>query len=168
MLSNIRRWRGLILIAGILAGGMLFSTAHAQSAAQAGKPQVAGAPSHYQPNRFARRANVYYSLVWGVDALNVKTTEAGEIIRFGYRVLDPDKAKLLNDGKLEPALVDPRAGVQLVVPALEFVGKLRQSSPPEAGRFYWVAFSNKGRRVKRGDHVSVVIGKFRADGLVVE
>jgi hypothetical protein len=31
-----------------------------------------------------------------------------------------------------------------------------------------MAFSNKGRHVKQGDHVSVVIGKFRADGLVVD
>ncbi len=51
---------------------------------------------------------------------------------------------------------------------MDKVGKLRQSSTPEAGKSYWMAFSNKGRRVKRGDHVSVVIGQFRADGLVVE
>jgi hypothetical protein len=31
-----------------------------------------------------------------------------------------------------------------------------------------MAFSNKGRLVKRGDRVNVVIGKFRADGLVVD
>jgi hypothetical protein len=29
-------------------------------------------------------------------------------------------------------------------------------------------FSNKGGYVKRGDRVTVVIGKFRADGLVVD
>ena len=54
------------------------------------------------------------------------------------------------------------------MPSLEKVGQLRQSSTPETGKIYWMAFSNKGRLVKRGDHVSVVIGKFRADGLVVE
>jgi hypothetical protein len=31
-----------------------------------------------------------------------------------------------------------------------------------------MAFSNKGRPVKRGDRVDVVIGKFRAEGLVVD
>jgi hypothetical protein len=31
-----------------------------------------------------------------------------------------------------------------------------------------MAFSNKGRPVKRGDRVSVVIGAFHADGLVVD
>jgi hypothetical protein len=65
-------------------------------------------------------------------------------------------------------LIDPQAGVRLVVPSLEKVGQLRQATTPEAGKSYWMAFSNKGRLVKKGDHVSVVIGKFHADGLVVD
>ena len=100
--------------------------------------------------------------------LSVKWTESGEIIRFAYRVLDGDKAQALNDKKSEPSLIDPQAGVKLVVPSLEKVGQLRQSATPEAGRVYWMAFSNKGRLVKRGDRVDVVIGQFRAEGLVVE
>jgi hypothetical protein len=65
-------------------------------------------------------------------------------------------------------LNDPRARVSLVVPSLEKVGKLRQSEAPEEGKSYWMAFSNKGRLVKRGDRVNVVIGQFHADGLVVD
>lgn len=65
-------------------------------------------------------------------------------------------------------MIDPQAGVKLVVPALEQVGILRQTGTPEAGKVYWMAFSNKGRKVKRGDHVIVQIGQFRADGLVVD
>jgi hypothetical protein len=82
--------------------------------------------------------------------------------------LDADKARQLNDKKAEPVLIDPRAGVKLVVPQLEKVGQLRQSSTPIAGKSYWMAFSNKGRLVKRGDYVNVVIGNFRAEGLVVD
>ena len=102
--------------------------------------------------------------------LSVKWTESGEIIRFAYRVLDGDKAQALNDKKSEPSLIDPQAGVKLVVPSLEQVGLLRQTptGKPEPGKSYWMAFSNKGRHVKRGDRVDVVIGKFRAQGLVVE
>ena len=98
----------------------------------------------------------------------MKWTESGEIIRFTYRVLDPSKAKMLNDKKSEPSLIDPHAGVSLVVPSMEQVGQLRQSADPEQGKAYWMAFSNKGRLVKRGDRVDVVIGQFRADGLVVD
>jgi hypothetical protein len=129
---------------------------------------VAGKPTHYRPDRFAGRAGQYYRLVWGVDSLAVSWAESGEIIRFNYRVLDADKAKALNDGKSEPALNAPRAGVSLVIPSMENVGQLRQSGAPEDGKSYWMAFSNKGRLVKRGDRVNVVIGQFHADGLVVD
>jgi hypothetical protein len=124
--------------------------------------------THYQPDRFAGRARTYYTLVWGVDSLSVKWGESGEVIRFTYRVLDADKARVLNDKKYEPSLIDSQAGVRLVVPSMENIGQLRQSAPPEAGKAYWMVFSNKGRLVKRGDHVNVVIGAFHADGLVVD
>jgi hypothetical protein len=107
-------------------------------------------------------------LAWGVDSLNVKWSESGEIIRFSYQVVDEEKAKILNDKKSEPALIDPQAQVKLVVPSLEKVGQLRQSSTPITGKSYWMGFSNKGRLVKRGDRVTVQIGLFKADGLVVE
>lgn len=170
------------LLAGLLATPTASAQTHPQpaSAAQAPVPQAAkGAPpssprqpsgnaSRYRPDRFAGRAGTYYRTVWGVDSLVVKWGESGEVIRFSYRVLDANKAQVLNDKKLEPSLIDPQAGVKLVVPSMENVGQLRQSAPPESGKAYWMVFSNKGRLVKRGDHVSVVIGTFQADGLVVD
>lgn len=159
----------LILLSGVLGTCVLVLRVEAQAALPAGtsKPS-APTHSHYQPDRFAGRAGKYYQLIWGVDSLSLKYTESGEVIRFSYRVLDPDKAKVLNDKKNEPSLIDSRAGVKLVVPTLDKVGQLRQSSTPEAGKSYWMAFSNKGRLVKKGDHVDVVIGQFRAQGLVVD
>jgi hypothetical protein len=146
--------------------------APAAQPAKGGQPSAQAKPgtkaSRYRPERFAGRAGSYYRLVWGVDTLGVKWGESGEVIRFSYRVLDADKARILNDKKNEPSLIDPQAGVRLVVPSLENVGQLRQSAPPEGGKSYWMVFSNKGRLVKRGDHVSVVIGAFHADGLVVD
>ena len=129
-----------------------------------GKPK----PSRYQPDRFAGRAGKYYELTWGVDSLSVKLVESGELVRFSYRVLDPARAKVLNDKQNEASLIDPRAGVSLVVPVMEKVGQLRQSATPEAGRSYWMTFSNKGGRVVRGDRVDVVIGTFKANFLVVD
>lgn len=158
-----------MLLAAVLAGGMLVSPVKAQSANPAGTASADSAsPYRNQPNRVARRAAMYYEFAWGVEALRVKLVESGEIIRFSYRVVDVEKAKALNDKKSEPSLIDPQARVKLVVPSLEQVGMLRQSSTPEVGKSYWMAFSNSGRVVKRGDRVSVVIGKFQADGLLVE
>ena len=128
----------------------------------------AGAPYRNHPVRLSNRAVAYYQSVWGVDSLSVKWAESGEMIRFTYRVVDPTKAELLNDKKVEPHLIDQRAGVSLMVPTMEKVGQLRQTSTPEMGRSYWMAFSNSGRPVKRGDHVDVVVGMFRANDLVVE
>jgi hypothetical protein len=159
------------ILANLLLCGALWGQGEAPvPAAPVAQPPVAAAHSRYQPNRFSRRAELNYGLVWGVDSLSVKWTESGEIIRFAYRVLDGDKAQALNDKKSEPSLIDPQAGVKLVVPSLEQVGLLRQTptGKPEPGKSYWMAFSNKGRHVKRGDRVDVVIGKFHADGLVVE
>jgi hypothetical protein len=132
------------------------------------KATTAGTRYRYQPARFAARAGTYYRLLWGIDSLSVKSAESGEVIRFSYRVLDTDKAKTLGDKKQEPSLVDDQAHVKLVVPMMDKVGKLRQTGTPESGKTYWMLFSNKGGYVKRGDRVSVVIGGFRADGLVVD
>jgi hypothetical protein len=164
--------RGLCLLAILLAGGFAGGIALAQKvsppAPAAGPTKSARAPTGAQLTRFSRHESEYYRAVWGVDALSVKLAESGELIRFSWRVLDPGLAAVLSDKKAEPALEDPQAGVSLVVPTMENIGQLRQTQPPEAGRSYWMTFSNSGRPVKHGHRVNVVIGSFRANGLIVE
>ena len=160
-------------LAMILAGGIFVLPLLGQSTATEVSPvgtksTAVGAPTRYMPSRFPGRAAAFYGAVWGVDSLSVKAVESGELVRFSYRVLDAVKAKTLNDKEVNAFLIDPVAGIRLSVPTLEKVGQLRQSSTPEAGKVYWMAFSNSGRRVKPGDHVEVVIGNFRAEGLVVD
>ncbi len=163
-----RRLRtAVILLACILVGSMFVSSLSAQSKSGSGTATAAGV-HHHQPDPFAGRAGRYYTLVWGVGSLSVKAVESGELIRFSYEVLDPAKATPLNDKKLEPKLIAPDARAMLVIPSLEKVGQLRQSSTPEAGKSYWMTFSNPRRTVKRGDRVNVVIGQFHAEGLLVE
>lgn len=167
-----------LLLAELLASSLLATALlRAQSASPAAgaapppaaaRPMNPGTPITYRPNPFPKRARAYYGLFWGIDSLSVKTAESGELVRFSWRVLDPTKAKALNDKSLNPELVDPQAGVKLIVPSMEFVGQMRQSSTPVAGREYWMVFSNPGRHVKSGDRVSVVIGHFHADWLEVE
>ena len=131
-------------------------------------PKSPPRPSRYAPDRFAGRAGRYYELQWGIDSINVKLVESGELVRFSYRVLDPAKANALNEKQNAATLNDPKAGVSLVIPTMEKIGPLRQSTAPEAGRSYWMTFSNKGRRVVRGHRVDVVIGPFKASNLVVD
>ena len=168
-----------ILVAPFLILGVATSVLHAQltpsaqsdsttkSTASAAAPPAKTTPRHYQ-TKLPESASQYYAMLWGVDSFTVRTVESGELIRFSYRVLDPQKAKPLNDKTKEPSLICPRAGAKLVIPSMEKVGKLRQTGTPEAGKVYWMAFSNKGRLVKPGDHVNLVIGGFHAEGLVVQ
>jgi len=165
---NVISGTQVMLLAGVLVSGIVVSPVRAQTAAPAVQPRVAAAPYRFQPNGFSTRREMYYSSVWGVDSLGVKAVESGEIIRFTYRILDANLAKTLNDKKLDPALISFDKGVKLVIPSLEQVGQLRQSSTPVAGKSYWMAFSNSGRLLKRGDRVDVVIGNFHAKGLIVE
>ena len=122
----------------------------------------------YRPNHVPKRAGEFYDLMWGVDSLSIKAVESGALIRFSYRILDPVKAAILNDKKVEAYLDLPSVHARLTIPSLEKVGQLRQGTAEEAGKSYWMAFSNPRRTVKRGDHVNVVIGRFHADGLIVE
>jgi hypothetical protein len=51
---------------------------------------------------------------------------------------------------------------------MEQVGQLRQVAAPQNGRQYWMAFSNKGKYLKPGNHVTLIVGTMRISGLVVE
>jgi hypothetical protein len=170
MFKTLLRSTGLLALALVSNLCLSAQTQPVPSSAAPAAPATKSltVPSRYWRQPLAKSAREYYALIWGIDSLTVKSAESGEIIKFTYRVLDPDKAKVLNDKKIEPKLNDPTAGVSLVIPELEKVGKLRQSSTPEAGKVYWMAFSNKGTHVLPGHHVNVVIGTFHADGLIVQ
>lgn len=176
------------VLGGVVLGLSLFPAAFGQSSAPAHDSPIAAAPAAVTPPTSASpprpaataatpfprhatpmssHAREHYQLLWGVDSLDVKAVESGQMIRFSYYVLDSAKAAQLNDKINSPSLIDEQAGVKLEVPTMEKVGQLRQSSPPEVGKSYWMVFSNKGGLVKPGDRVSVLIGKFKADGLYV-
>jgi hypothetical protein len=158
-----------ILLACVLLCSVAISPSPAQSAPEdSGKTEKASVPTHYKPNQPPKRAGEYFDMIWGVQGLTVRAVESGALIRFSYRVLDPSKAAILNDKKFDAFLDAPARGLRLSIPSLEKVGQLRQGATEEAGRSYWMAFSNPRRTVKRGDRVNVVIGHFHADGLTVE
>jgi hypothetical protein len=165
-----------MLLAGFLVVSIALSTALTQSvqgiekngaAAEPASPHVATAPSVPNAVLGGRQATMFRRR-WGIDDIHLRSTASGSLIRFSYRVVDAEKASILNSKKATPYLIDERNGLALQIPQLEKVGQLRQVSTPQEGREYWMAFSNKARTVKPGDHVTVVIGTFRAAELVVE
>ncbi|MEQ1505976.1 MAG: hypothetical protein ABMB14_27330, partial [Myxococcota bacterium] len=105
---------------------------------------------------------------WGVEIEYVRQTAGGYMLEFRYRVVDPVKAAPLFDGAAKPLLTHLRTGATYVVPAPAKTGALRPSDPPLPGHVYWMFFANPGKVVQPGDQVSVEIGAFRVDRLVVE
>src|SRR2546423_15002588 len=97
------------LVMGLLAGSVGLAQAPSAQAPTASGAKTTTAPaksagprSRYRPDRFAGRAGSYYRLVWGVDSLGGKWAESGRVLRFTYRVLDPNNAKALNHKHNEP------------------------------------------------------------------
>ncbi|MGB8325992.1 MAG: hypothetical protein WCE48_00280, partial [Steroidobacteraceae bacterium] len=124
--------------------------------------------AHAHRSALPDSARTYYTRMWGVDKLHARRTSSGELVRFSYRVLDPALAQALQDNKATPYMIHERTRAMLQVPSLENVGELRQAHPAEAGREYWMVFSNKGNYVRVGDRVDLLIGAFHVEGLVVE
>jgi hypothetical protein len=111
---------------------------------------------------------MYRARRFGVDHLRVRSISSGSSLEFRYRVVDPDKAQLLTDKRAKPVMIDQATGNKLEVPTMEKIGELRQTATPEQGREYWMVFANRGKLVRPGQRVDVIIGSFRAEGLTVE
>ncbi len=155
------------LLARMIAGSLLVLPLMIQAG-----PESSTSParkiSPYHSVKLTESAKDYYTVAWGVDNLKVDHTASGNLIRFSYRVINPALAKSLGDNKATPQLYGLRSRAVLEIPVMDKIGQLRQTNTVEVGKEYWMVFSNKGNLVKLGDRVSVIIGSFHADGLVVE
>jgi hypothetical protein len=105
---------------------------------------------------------------WGIEIVAVRLTAHDHMLDFRYKVLDAEKAAPLFKRQTKPHLLHLATGKTLEVPAPAKTGPLRTSDPPKQGRTYWMFFGNGGKLIKKGDQVTVVIGDFRAEKLVVE
>ncbi len=103
---------------------------------------------------------------WGVEVVALRLTGANYMLDFRYKVLDPEKAAELFVHANKPVLIHHSSGARLEVPRPAKTGPLRPTNAPQAGRIYFMFFSNPGV-VRPGDEVTVEIGEFKAD-LVVE
>ena len=158
------------LLAGLLAAVCLAPAAGAQTIAStaATTPVPEPRPAAIAQDTRSDRANMMYRALWGVQDLRARETSSGSMILFSYKVVDADKAKMLNDAKANPFMFDTETGTKLTVPETENAGKLRQVANPQNGRTYWVLFLNNGHFVKAGKRVNIQIGNFHANGLMVD
>ena len=105
---------------------------------------------------------------WGIEILGIRLTAAGKMLDFRYRVIDPEKASSLLSRQSNSYLVDQMTGTKLIVPRTR-LGPMRQTAvKPLANRQYFIFFTNRDGLVKPGSKVTVVIGDFKGENLIVQ
>lgn len=141
-------------LARLIAGGLAV-LALSMSAAADG-------PAHHP------RENTFLKRQWGIEIMHVRQAAAGYMLEFRYKVLDAEKAQALFERQTKPVLTHHESGAMLIVPTPAKTGALRNSNPPASGKVYWMFFANPGKLVEPGDHVSIEIGEFQVEKLVVQ
>jgi len=105
---------------------------------------------------------------WGVKPLTVRITAEGFFIDFRYRIVDAEKAAPLFSPTIKPLLIDENTGAVMAVPNVPKVGSMRSTRKPIKGQGYAILFANPNGHIKPGHKVTVVIGDYRAEHLMVE
>ena len=108
---------------------------------------------------------------WGVRIESIRPSAAGNLLDFRYRGNVSWFGMDMKRNIMKAYLIDQESGKTLGVPSGAKVGPLRQTvkyGKPKEDRIYFVLFGNPGGFVKPGNKVTVVIGDFRVENLVVE
>jgi len=116
----------------------------------------------------AREKHAQLEEKWGVRPGPIRLTGAGHFIDFRYRVMDAEKAEKVVSRKHKAFLLDEDSGKVLPVPVTK-IGPMRATArQAKQDREYFVLFSNANNEIKKGDKVTVIIGDFKVENLVVE
>ena len=114
------------------------------------------------------QSELYLKQRWGVEIVGIWLSANGYMLDFRYHVADSEKASPLFTWKVKPYLVDQASGAKFLVPNPPKVGSLRSTRRPESNRNYFMLFANPGQFIKKGSKVTIVMGDFKAENLVVE
>jgi hypothetical protein len=118
--------------------------------------------------RIHPRQKTYMKRTWGIEIVWVRLTAADYMLEFRYKVLDAEKSRMLFDRQYKPVLIHEKSGSRMMVPAPGKIGPLRNSNTPKEGKVYWMFFANPGQYIKAGDMVSIQIGDYLQQHLVVQ
>ncbi|MBN2432021.1 MAG: hypothetical protein JXQ27_11115 [Acidobacteria bacterium] len=108
----------------------------------------------------------------GIEVVGIRSTAAGYMLDFRYKVLDPAKAASLFKDGMKPYLIDQGSDVHVGVPAPAKVGALRTSyrsfGEVTPGQQCFIIFANPARYIKPGNKVTVVLGDVQITDLIVQ
>ena len=164
--------RGITVPTGLAAAALMVALAGCASSgsakgAEAGTstaPETA-APAVTESKAAAASAEALVER-WGVEVVGVRLTAAGHMLDVRYKVLDPDKATPLFSRSNKAFLIHTASGAEIPVYSPDKLGPLRSTNAPQAGRIYFIFFSNPMGMVKQGDPVTFKIGDFEAAAFV--
>lgn len=105
---------------------------------------------------------------WGIKIESARLSAGGYMVDFRFRVLDVAKAARIFDRKVMPQMIDQATGAKFIVPNPPKVGPLRSSGNIKEGRIYFIFFANPARYVKSGSKITVEVGKFKVQDIVVD
>jgi hypothetical protein len=105
---------------------------------------------------------------WGIRIEKAALSAAGYMVDFRFRVLDAVKAAPILDRAAKPQLIAQATGASLTVPAPAKIGQLRSGGNVKDGHVCFIMFSNSARQVRSGEKVTVVVGDFQVQDIVVQ
>jgi hypothetical protein len=100
----------------------------------------------------------------GVRIVRLAITSGGGMIDLRYLVIDPDKALVIHDRDNPPTVVDESTGQSYNTPWMDH-GHTRAL---KAGVVYYTLLLNQGGGIRRGDWVTVIIGGYRLEHVIVQ
>ena len=104
---------------------------------------------------------------WGIKVESARLSAAGYMVDFRFRVLDAAKAAQIFDRKTMPHMIDQATGATFIVPSPPKVGQLRSGGNIKEGKIYFIFFANPAKYVKSGNKITVEVGDFKVQDIVV-
>ena len=111
---------------------------------------------------------------WGIEVVYLGLTSAGYMVDFRYRVVDPERARVVTESEEKPLLVDLESDGEFRVPVAPKLGELRKRThrkgarPLRPGQILYMLFANPGRQLRKGQVLSVKMGDFEAEGIALQ
>ncbi|MES9813029.1 MAG: hypothetical protein ACH255_05235 [Candidatus Thiodiazotropha sp.] len=161
----------LFILTSALANGaekMLPNKAAGQAAVANWKPPVAH--KVIQPEVVSADLANEIEDKWGIRLVSLRLTAAGYMIDFRFRVLNVEKSKNFFDQRVKPHLVVERSNAKLPIPMAAKVGAFRTTNRGQnikPNKTYYMVFGNPDAHVKSGEKVTMVVGDFKAEHLIV-
>jgi hypothetical protein len=152
--SRIVAWAGIALALGV--------TALSRSVLIWHMPKKRRKPRKSLPKRRRRRC-------WKKMGVRprIRQTAEGICSISGIASLTRKGAPLFSH-KIKPYIIDQATGAVMAVPDVPKLGSMRSTRKPVKDKNYAILFANPQKHIKPGNKVTVVIGDFRAENLVVE